>query len=271
MNAQLRAWLLEGEDLPAKLDAERLLADDAEAAALMADLERVDLLAKELGDLEPPPALNQQILDAIAREPSRGATSLADLPNPPKPANRTWILAGLAAVVSVAAVGLLSVAALPTADPGGNPADWTPRGDEGAGPGVDLRVVVKLGGTTAGIERLRRGETYQAGDTLLFRYDAHAAGYLALVRVDTSGAEVVHLQQVGVGPGDLETTAGLVGYELEKGESTAVFALLRSDRPLAENELRSSLADIRPDEDAVCAAALGLGARCAAETIEEVP
>jgi hypothetical protein len=236
----------------------------------------------DLPDLAPPPELDVRILAAIATIPQDvPGPAVVDLPQPPAPANRSprWWWGAALAAAALAAAALLTIAALPPADPVGNPQDWTARGDQGAGPGVDLRLAVRRGPAAnepGAIERFRRDTRYLGGDTLLFRYDAHADGWLALVRVTSTGAEVVHTQAVAAGSGELVTTGGLVGYELESGETASVFALIRADHPIDEAALVAGLsvpagADAQAAADAVCAAALALGARCAAESLGEVP
>lgn len=239
-----------------------------------ADLDR---LIGELPELEPPPGLDASILALVAQTPQDPPTT-ADAPPPAlldedgeepldfqPPANtggfRWWLLAG---PVAAAAIALIALPFLVAPDAGvGDPNDWTPRGEVGAGPGLDLAMVVNTSGTTG---RFERGTAYRAGDVLLFRVTAHGAGQVHLVRVDAEGAELLHTQSMAVGASDLTNTDGRVGYALEDGEGDAVFAVIRTDEPLSPALVAESL-DVGVDVDAVCSAAWELGARCAAEKV----
>jgi hypothetical protein len=275
MNDDLRAWLLDGEPLPDGLDADLMLADDDDARALADELAAIDAMAADLPDLAPPPHLDAAILALIDVTPQDAPSSLppaeAEPEAAPAPANvaprrgRWWVYA--ASAITIAAVGLLAIGLPRSTDGIGNPDDWTARGDMEAVAGVDLRLAVQA--PSGQIDRFERGHHYQAGDTLLFRYDAHAAGWVNLVRVSRDGAEIVHQQEVMAGTGDLRTDGGLVGYSFEPGEDSAVFALIRTDAPIDPDELADALAG-KPDVEGVCAAARGLGGRCAAERVEGV-
>lgn len=238
-----------------------------------ADLDR---LIADLPELEPPPGLDDALLALIAQTPQDApGTPEVTLPSmeapplaQPQPANRPtrwWLFVG--PLVAVAAALLVAFTLVPTDDGIGDPADWTARGDVGAGAGLDLSLAVQ---SANGVERFQRGQSYEAGDTLMFRIDAYADGHAQLVRVDADGAELIHSQAVQAGTADLHTEAGRVGYALEQGESTAVFAVIRTEHPLTAADVADGLA-VEPTVDAVCAAAWDLGARCAAEQVEAIP
>ena len=237
-----------------------------------------DELDRLLGELPPldPPDLDASILALIASTP-QDPPSIEDVPALPSveaapepvpaPANkpgRWWIVAG--PLVAIAAAVLVAFMVVPADDGIGNPEDFTPRGDVGVGPGVDLSMAVQ---TTAGTDRFQRGRTYEPGDTLLFRIDAYADGHVSLVRVDGDRAQLLHTQEVTAGTADLKTGADLVGYALEAGEESAVFAVIRTDAPLTATDVADGLA-VEPTAEAVCAAAWELGGRCAAEQVEAV-
>lgn len=269
MNADLRAWLLEGEPLPEGLDAQVLIAVDAEAKQLSDELDAIDAMAASLPELAPPPHLDAAILALVNETPQdRPALppALAEPVDDPASANaprKWWMWA--ASAFAVAAVAVVAISVAPTSDGIGNPDDWTARGDQEAIAGVDLRMSVQARDGT--VERFERGHAYHAGETLLFRVDAHAPGWVHLVRVDTDSAQVVHQQEMTAGTSDLRTDGGFVGYSLEEGETSAVFAVIRSDSPLSADQLAAALA-VGPDVDDVCAAARGLGGRCSAEYVE---
>ncbi len=190
----------------------------------------------------------------------------------PVPANRRRPWPWIGGLLAAAAALLVGYVALPSGPVPGDPSDWIARGEESIGPAVDLRLAVRS--PTGEVARFRRDASYTAGDTLLFRYDAHVPGHLHLVRIDADGVVVIHQQAVGgTGTadlsGDLETGGGLVGYSMETGEAEAVFALIRTENPLAPDRLVRGLA-VEPATDAVCAAARALGGRCAAERVEAV-
>ena len=209
MNHDLRAWLLEGEPLPEGVDPDMLRAGDPEAQLLQSELHAIDALAADLPDLAPPPHLDAAILALVETTP-QDLPALADAPADPAPANnpRRWFT-WAASIVAVAAAALLALTFAPSTSGVGNPDDWTARGDQEAVAGVDLRMTVQS--ADGAVDRFERGRAYTAGDTLLFRYDAHAAGWVHLVRVSTDGPQVVHQQEVMAGTGDLRTDAGLVG------------------------------------------------------------
>jgi len=244
------------------------------------DLDRLlDSLVHDLPELTPPADLNAMILEQVALTPQDDAIPSAEAPvvaaqvlEPVAPANtgaRRWAWFAGPAVVAAAAL-LATIWAGPSLlnidDGVGDPADWTARGTEGAGPGVDLMMAVQ---TPNGTDRFSRGEAYEAGDTLMFRVDAHAAGTVYLVRVDSEGTELLHEQSVTTGAADLQTGDQVVGYELESGEPTAVFAVIRTDTPIEPQALVEGLS-VPTDVESVCAAAHALGGRCSAERVEAV-
>ncbi|MFK7930662.1 MAG: hypothetical protein AB8H79_20920 [Myxococcota bacterium] len=245
-----------------------------------ADLDRLlDSLVDDLPDLSPPPDLNALILEQISITPQdhvvpsveapHVAEQELELPAAANPTGRRW--AWFAGPAMLAAAALLATVWVGPSlfnmnDGIGDPADWTARGTEGAGPGVDLMMAVQ---TPNGTDRFSRGASYEAGDTLMFRVDAHAAGTVYLVRVDSDGTELLHEQSVGTGAADLQTGGQVVGYELESGEPAAVFAVIRTDIPIEPRALVEGLS-VPVDVGSVCAAAHTLGGRCSAERVEAV-
>lgn len=244
----------------------------------MTDID-LDRLIAELPELAPPPELDHDILAMIAQTPQdlaeleptlSGAVSGVAEPVPtPEPANRPsrWLLL-VGPLVAIAAAVLVTVMVVPMDGGVGDPDNFTFRGDEGAGPGLDLSMAVR--NADGATERFERGEAYVEGDTLLFRVDAHAGGVVSLVRIDDDGAELIHSQDfIGAGTADLEMEGGRVGYALETGEGEAVFAVIRTEAPLSGDTIAEALA-VGADVEAVCAAAWALGGRCAAERVEAV-
>lgn len=232
----------------------------------------LDALIADLPTLDPPADLNVQILDLVAQTeqdsapmPVGAATAGAPAPTA-APANRRWLWWAGPAVLLAAAL-LVAIMVVPSDSGVGDPDDWTARGEVGAGPGIDLAMAVR---TADGTQRYTRGQAYNAGETLVFRVNAHAAGSVYLVRIDDLGVELLHDETLTAGTSNLMTEGQMVGYALESGEGTAVFAVIRADQPIAPSTLVEGLA-VDPDVDTVCAAALDLGARCAAERVEAVP
>jgi hypothetical protein len=149
----------------------------------------------------------------------------------------------------------------------GDPANFTERGlDRGLGPEVHLRMAVQ---DNDGLDRFTRGVPYPAGHTLLFKVDSPADGRILLLRISDRGVELLHSQAIPAGSDSLQTSQGAVGYELESGESAAVFAIVRFEESIAMKDLESGLPH-RPDADAVCVAVRQLGGRCSAERVEGV-
>jgi len=245
--------------------------------------DQLDALINELPSLEPPPGLDASILEQVARtpqdppaespagSPSQSPLALPSMEGTPEPGSspanrpgRWWIVAG--PLVALAAAVLVAFTVIPGQTGVGNPDDFTPRGDVGAGPGLDLSMAVQ---TAMGTDRFQRGQAYEPGDTLLFRIDAYGEGHVTLVRVDREGAQVLHTQQVQAGTADLTTGGGRVGYAMEEGEESAVFAAIRTDVPLTAADVADGLS-VEPTVEAVCAAAWELGGRCSAQRVEAV-
>jgi hypothetical protein len=220
-------------------------------------LDAIDAAAADMLGLEPPDDLVASVLAAVDRTPQDAAV--------PAPANKPWWKWGVASLTAIAAASLLFFA-LPSPDSIGSPADFAVKGiQEDIGPGVSLRMTVVSDGELA---RLRRGDSYEAGSTLMFRVDDYSEGWLHLVRVDRDGVSLVHTQRSEGGTADLTTTGGALGYELETGESAAVFAVIRHDERLTQGDLASLAGSV--DAKTVCDQARALGTRCAAERVEAV-
>jgi hypothetical protein len=249
MDRSLQKWLLEGEPLPEGTDLDALI--EAELPAL------------------PPPAdLFEKTLSRVeATSQPRAVFGPQDALVVPEPANspmgrraRGWLVA--AGVALAAAVALM--VALPGDPEVGDPRDFVPRGDGTSAPSVDLFVAVRTSGGE--VARLKQDFSYQAGDTLVFRYDLDRAANLALIRADENGAQVLHTTSAPAGTADLQTTGGAVGYELERGEGSAVFALISSEAPVT-----TQLDALRGlDPEAVCAAARASGLGCSAVAVGDV-
>jgi hypothetical protein len=177
--------------------------------------------------------------------------------------------------IAAAALLLFSVTTRETLVNEGNPDNWTERGlDKGLGPEVHLKMAVQL--SNGDVSRLIRGTSYAAGDTLFFKVDTPAAGRVYLIRVEASGFEILHQQDIMAGSENLKTPQGSVGYELESGETSAVFAIARFDTPISDSQLKLALSQVNlvrgqnPDTARVCIAVRELGGRCSAERVEGV-
>ena len=226
--------------------------------ALQWDFERIEAAAAELEICPVPSALRLRVLAEVERTPQ-------DKPRP-VPANSPWRWG--VPMVAAAAVFFLAVRWVAPEPPIGDPSQMVARGVDGVVlPAIDLRIAVR--GSDGGVDRLHRGEAYRAGSTLLFRYDAASQVWLHLIRVDGAGAKLLHAARVPEGAGDIMTSDGRLGYELEHGEDRAVFALIAHSEDLSELDVGARLA-VGVHPASVCAAARELGARCAAEMVEAV-
>lgn len=249
MDRSLQKWLLEGEPLPEGTDLDALIEAELPAPPPPADLfektlSRVEATSQPRATFGPNDAL-------VVSEPAN---------SPMGRRARGWLVA--AGVALAAAVALM--VALPGDPEVGDPRDFVPRGDGTSAPSVDLFVAVRTSGGE--VARLKQDFSYGAGDTLVFRYDLDRAANLALIRADENGAQVLHTTSAPAGTADLQTTGGAVGYELERGEGSAVFALISSEQPLT-----TQLDALRGlDPEAVCAAARASGLGCSAVAVGEV-
>ena len=266
MNPHVRAWLLEGTEPPPGVDLPAALAADAEATRIAAELEAIDRAAASLPELPPPPALTERVLRLVE---GQAAMPPAVVPPPPTPRalSQRWFIAGIAGL-AVAALALLVVTSpIVSTAPVGDPANFVYRGHDGPSTGVGLRMVVDHGD---GIRRFERGQRYRAGQALLFRYDSEPGAWLQLIRVDDTGATLLHTQRATAASGDLETDGLPFGYVLESGERAAVYALLRVESPQDAQSLAEALS-VMPDPGHVCAAAFEVNARCVAEHVGAIP
>ena len=270
-----------------------------EPRALSADeIESLDALARALPPLLVPPALLAQTRAAMAAElaasvvdgthPAAVAPDLA-APQASDPAVRAtpgrredatpaaeviplrprrigWSLGAVAALAAGAVVFLAVPAELEPA-----PAErLVERGSGERLPDVSLKVAVRRDGTT------RRHDPTQAvgaGDELYFRAGVDQDARLQLVRVDASGASVVHAQGAAAGEADLALGGAPLAWAVEAGEGDAVFAVLAAGSDLDAAVVEGALgAAYDPgDPDAACRAALSLGARCDATTVTVQP
>lgn len=241
------------------------------------ELARIDAAAAALPELTPPPELADRVLAEIAAAPVPMATPLlppaqpgAAAP-PSSPANRPFRRLG--AVAAAAAAVLVAVLAWPTRPEVGDPADFVARGSEEVRPTVDLRMAVQ--DSAGGVDRHHAGEAYDAGDTLLFRYETRPGTHLHLVRVDARSARLLHVEQAAASTGDLLTEGAPLGYELERGEEAAVYALVSSNTPIGADRIEATLGAQPGRADAlgtttICDTARHAGWGCAAVRVEAV-
>ena len=269
MKQLLDRWLLHGEPLPEGFDLKKAVVEHPEYADLIADLEWIDTHVEALPALHAPDADPQWLQDIIEQPqvPALPSAISKTPPNRQRRANRGIWISTLVAIA--AALLFMLVPQRDISQVTGDPSQWTERGlDPGLGPEVHLKIAVqKPSGTPF---RFSRGAAYDAGDTLFFNVDTPVQGTVNLIRVDTFGVSVLHAQDVSAGSENLQTPQGSIGYELESGEQTAVFAIIRfKNAPTAETLQRviPAVADI----DAVCTAVRTLGGRCSAERVEAVP
>lgn len=218
----------------------------------------------------PPPAVPAELLDAVRAE-LRAEVALEDaihaLTPPAVPAAlRAETKAAMSAEASDNVVplwrrrrawgGLAAAAAVllllrpPTTDVG-DPSQFIEKGDGTALPDVALGVAVQSGQST---ERLRADRRYVPGDVLYFRSSTDRTATVLLVRIDESGADVIHHEQLGSGSTDLP-----LSWTIEPGEGDAFFALLASSDPLQDTPIESVLSTWPQPP---CEQAHGLGLSC---------
>ena len=242
----LLAHLLEGEDPPADLEA--ALAADPQARLLADELSAIDAAAASLPLLEAPSALRADVLAAVDAEMPR-----------PADAPRRWLSPRFAIAAVAVAAALLAVVLVPSAPPTGDIEKMVARGSDEVQPVVGLRMAVASDGA---VERFQVGTAYAPGDVLYFRYDLTAPAWLHLVRVDGSGAALLHTQRAESGTADLVTDGQALGYALERGEERAVFALVAHAERLTADAIDAL------DLEHVCDDVRELGGWCAAEAVE---
>jgi hypothetical protein len=233
------------------------------------DSAELDGLFVAMPELAPPPDLVARTLAAMAAEVA-AADDTRDDDAPPNvvqlPARRraAWTF-GAAAALAAAALVAISV---PTEPNPAAPGTLVPRGVGGERlPDAGLKVAVSHDGS---LGRLRADQGASVGDTLYFRVAVDSEAWVGLVRVDATGAQVVHTQIMAAGEADLALESGPLAWQLEPGEQDAIFALLAAPTALEAAAVEAGLAaayDLA-SPDAVCQAALPLGARCSAALVQ---
>ncbi|MFT5684209.1 MAG: hypothetical protein ACI8RZ_005150 [Myxococcota bacterium] len=239
--------------------AAELLAVDAAMRSLMPPAVPADLLAitrtamaeevvleAALATLNPPPVpadLLAATRAAMAAEVA-GRRPVPDNVVPLWRRGRLW--AGLAA-----AAALVLLITPPTTAPA-DPDSLFEKGVGGARPDVALGVAVQSGDSTT---RLRADRRYAPGDVLFFRSSADRTAEVILVRIDATGAAVIHQDQVNPGDQDLP-----LSWTLESGEGDAIFALVASSEPVESEQIESALSPTWPEPP--CETITGLGLSC---------
>ena len=199
---------------PPPIPAEVLAAARAE---LQAEI-NLEAALHELTTPPVPPTLRAQTQAAMTAEAADNVVPLW---------RRSSIWGGLAAA---AALLLLLQPSPPDA---GDPAGFIEKGDGMARPDLALGVAVQSGQAT---ERLRANRRYAPGDVLYFRSSTDRTATVLLMRIDASGADVIHHEQLGPGSIDLP-----LSWTLEPGESDAFFALLASSAPIQSDAIAAAL------------------------------
>ncbi len=255
----------------------------------------LDQALSDLPEISPPPELASRVLGEVLQEMAADA-SPEDLDSP----RPVWLYPALAVAAAV-----LVVVSLPEDGPG------APTGEQGAlplagdgsssdvgsssleaegdlagmsqkGAGVDAPIVDLAMSVRSGEQpptRLSRGHLHQPGDVLYFRGRLPVDSWVTLVRVDARSIDPFHEQQMSQGEADLSLSEGRpVGWQVEEGESTAVYALLAQPRssevsrvPWSEVEARLQGVYDRENPGAVCAALLGLPIGCEAQLVQVQP
>jgi hypothetical protein len=173
----------------------------------------LDLKLQALGPVEPPRGVQARVLTAVGVSDARVAALIGPEPLPLRmpPARPRWRWPVAVASLAMAAAALYAV--VPSPPERAQPDALVPRGFGDIRPSLGLRVAVRSSGQ---VERLRPGQAYQPGDTLLFRVSSSVPVDIVLRRGDA----VLYRGAVPAGDTDLP-----VGYTLEAGEAAAPFVV----------------------------------------------
>jgi len=134
---------------------------------------------------------------------------------------------------------------------------------------VHLKLAARRGGQ---LERLRDGAPLAPGDELMFRVQLAADGYVALVRADAAGVNVLHVTPQGAGEADLRLGDDPLAWSVDPGDQSGVFAILSASEPLRAETLRDELRGVDlSSPTALCRGALALGYPCDAAFVEVSP
>ncbi len=176
--------------------------------------------------VDPPHAVQRHVLESVGVSPNRIAELLGPAerpmpaedrgsrPSPAVPHRARAIPRRLAMALASVALAAAALLTLRTAPPAvGDPAALVARGNAERAPSLEVRVAVSR---ASGVERLRAGQAYSAGDTLVFRLSSSTACEVTLRRE----GELVFQGPVPAGDTDLP-----VGYTLEAGQGPARFVL----------------------------------------------
>ena len=215
-----------------------------------------------VGEADVPPELAARTLRAVR---SARAEDAAGLPSS-APANQPWRVGGVVALAALAAGALFAVRG---EDPVGDPTAQVARGDGDTAPMVHLKLAARRGGQ---LERLRDGAPLAPGDELMFRVQLAADGYVALVRADAAGVNVLHVTPQGAGEADLRLGDDPLAWSVDPGDQSGVFAILSASEPLRAETLRDELRGVDlSSPTALCRGALALGYPCDAAFVEVSP
>jgi hypothetical protein len=248
--------VLRGES-PGEVDVDHLTGCEV-CSALAVGLAEIDQLAAQLPELRVPPALSARTAALMQAEASQSTHAHS-------PSLRRRRRAWLGGTMSLSAAAALFLFVWPKA-PAPDPTTMVERGVGDRTPEVDLKVAVEHAGK---LERLCQTAEYEAGDVLYFRGAVDQAAEVALLRVDAEGARMVHEQALTIGDWDLISNQVPLAWQIDPGESDAVWALLGAAGTIDAEAARKALASTydNGDPQAVCARALQMGLRCAAVTV----
>ncbi len=200
---------------------------------MIEDDAQLDALFRGLPGPEPSAALEDRVFAVFREEAGARAGARTDArtdairagaarvsagqASPPSAPSGFWPAAGGQRWVRRAGLGValgLGISGLFLVEPPverGDPSQMVARGSGGVQARLTLEVVVRAGERS---ERLRAGEAYPAGTTLVFRVHSTAEAEVALSR----NGEIFYRGRVGPGESALP-----MGYTLEAGEGAAVF------------------------------------------------
>jgi hypothetical protein len=221
-----------------------------------------DAARAAVGEAAVPAELAARTLQAVRRARAEDAA----LSPSSAPANQPWRVGGVVALAALAAGALFAVRG---EDPVGDPSAQVARGDGDTAPMVHLKLAARRGGQ---LERLRDGAPLAPGDELMFRVQLAADGYVALVRADAAGVNVLHVTPQSAGEADLRLGADPLAWSVDSGDKSGVFAILSASEPLRAETLRDELRGLDlSSPTALCRGALSLGYPCDAAYVEVSP
>ncbi len=221
----------------------------------------LDVLLADLAPIEVPADLSAQTWASITQEMDAKAPSEAGTQRKPL----RWV--GFA--MAMAAVSLVWIR-MPSNPTPADPERLVEKGIGNSVPHVSLKVAVRQGNET---KRLHTRASHAPGDVLYFRGGLDRAAHVTLVRVTASGSDLLYSGNRPAGEADLPHEGGALAWQIEAGESDAIYALLAASEPQDTQGLEAILTaayDFKAP-NALCQAVAPYGLQCAASAVQVTP